>query len=282
VGHERVAWITGAGSGIGRALALELAGRGYRLALSGRRAERLREVATTIESGGAEALVLPCDVREQQQQEHAVEALLRRWGRLDIAIANAGFSIGGRLETLTADDWFRQLDTNVVGAALTARASLPALRERRGRLALVGSASAFFAAPGHAPYHASKYALRAIGRTLATELAGSGVSCTTVHPGFVESDIQKTDQHGVYDPRLPDTRPRYLMWPNERAARAIVDAIAARRRELVFTGHGRLIAFIGSHWPSLAHFVMTRGAMREQADSFRAESQRAGSSDTLS
>jgi NAD(P)-dependent dehydrogenase (short-subunit alcohol dehydrogenase family) len=269
--HESVAWITGAGTGIGRSLALELARRGYRVALSGRREQRLREVATTIESAGGQPLLAVCDVRDQDQQRRAAEALLERWGRLDIAVANAGFSMGGRIEELNAEDWFGQLDTNVVGAALTARASLPALRRTRGRLALVGSVSAFFSAPGHAPYHASKYAIRALGRTLSAELVGTGVSCTTVHPGFVQSDIQKTDHFGDHDPRRTDPRPGYLMWPTERAARVIVDAIVKRRRELVFTGHGRFAAFVGTHWPGLAHFVMTRGAMRDQADTFRSE-----------
>jgi NAD(P)-dependent dehydrogenase (short-subunit alcohol dehydrogenase family) len=265
----KVAWITGATSGIGRACALELAERGADVALSGRRRERLDEVAAEVVARGVRALALPCDVREEPQIEAAVGRIVESFGRLDVVLANAGFSVGGRIEELSGDDWRRQLDTNVVGAALTARHALGELHKTSGRLALVGSVSGFIVAPGYAAYHCSKHALRALGLTLAVELAGSGVSCTTVHPGFVDSEIQKVDRHGVYRPEREDRRPALLMWSAERAARVIVDAIAARKCEVVFTGHGKLAAAVGMHAPWLLQAIMSLGALRDRAASIR-------------
>ena len=184
---EQVAWITGATSGIGRACALELARRGADVAVSGRRAERLQQVVAEIEALGRRGLAVPCDVTQDEQLEAAVAAVTAEFGRLDVALANAGFGVGGRFETISAADWRRQLHTNVVGAAMTARYALPALRQTRGRLGLTGSVAGYVAAPMYAPYHASKFALRALGRTLCLELEGSGVSCTSIHPGFVAS-----------------------------------------------------------------------------------------------
>jgi short-subunit dehydrogenase len=95
------------------------------------------------------------------------------------------------------------------------------------------------------------------------------VSTTVVHPGFVESEINQVDNDGLFDAARVEQRPRYLMWPTDRAARVIVAAIAARRRELIFTGHGKIAAFLGIHFPGLTHFVMTRGAMQSRAEGFR-------------
>ena len=112
--------------------------------------------------------------------------------------------------------------------------------------------------PGIGAYAASKFAVRAIGQTLAAELHGSGVSCTTIHPGYIESEIAQVDNQGRFDPQREDRRPKNLMWPADRAARAMVDAIAKRKREYTFTGHGKVGAFAGRHMPGLVHFGMTR------------------------
>ena len=114
-------------------------------------------------------------------------------------------------------------------------------------------------APKTGAYTASKYALRAIGQTLSMELAGSGVTCTLLHPGFVESEIARVDNDGKHHPDREDKRPRQLMWPADRAARAMVDALHARKREMVFTGHGKVGAFLGQHMPGLVHLALTRG-----------------------
>jgi NAD(P)-dependent dehydrogenase (short-subunit alcohol dehydrogenase family) len=144
-------WITGGGSGIGRALALELAARGADVAVSGRRAERLAEVASAIDELGRRGLAIPCDVTDEAQVAAAADEAAKLFGGLDVAVANAGFSVSGPVETLDAEDWRRQLDVNVVGAAITAKHALQHLRPTRGRLAFVGSVAAFLGCLGAAP-----------------------------------------------------------------------------------------------------------------------------------
>lgn len=269
--HGHVAWVTGASSGIGRACALELARRGATVAVSARREDRLREVVEHLEGAGARALAVTCDVCDEGDVERKSRAIAGELGRLDIVLANAGRSISGTIEELSAEAWRRQLDVNVVGAALTARHAIPHLLRTRGRLALTGSVAGFMVAPGYGAYHASKYAVRALGRTLSAELEGSGVSCTTIHPGFVESEIMKVDNEGRVHAERRDVRPSLLMWSTDKAARVMVEAIVARRRELVFTGHGKLAAWLGTHFPSAMHAVMTLGPMRGEADRFRGD-----------
>lgn len=249
--HGQVAWIAGATAGMGREMALEFARRGADVAVSGRRQDRLAEVVTEIERLGRRGLAVACDVRREEEVAAAVQAVTAAFGRLDVAVANAGFGVMGRVEDLTLDDWRRQFDTNFFGALAVVRHSLPELKRTRGRLALVSSVSGLLASPRTGAYSASKFALRAVGLTLAMELRGTGVSCTLLNPGFVHSEIAQVDNLGRHDPNRADKRPAGLMWATEDAARVMVRAIAARRREYTFTGHGKLGAFLGQHFPGL-------------------------------
>lgn len=257
-----VVWITGASSGIGRALASKFAEHGALVAVSARRMERLAEVVREVEAKGTKAFAAPCDVRDENSVRDAVRSVVEHFGKLDVAIANAGMSVPGKIRDLTADDWRRQLDTNVIGVALTARYAIPELERTKGRLALVASVAALLPTPGTGAYSASKYAVRSIGQTLAIECHAAGVSCTTIHPGYVESDIALVDANGNLDPTKTDPRPKNLMWPTERAADVMLHAIYKRRREFVFTGHGKVGAFFGQHWPGLVHAALLRGGRR--------------------
>jgi NAD(P)-dependent dehydrogenase (short-subunit alcohol dehydrogenase family) len=256
--ENQVVWITGGGSGIGRALAFAFADEGAAVAISGRREERLLEVLRELEARGCKALAVRCDVTDEASVAGAVQKIVGALGGLDVAVANAGFSVAGRIEKLSAADWRRQLDVNVIGVAMTARYAIPHLRERNGRLVLIGSVASMMPTPGVGAYAASKHAVRAIGQTLAIELHGSGVTCTTIHPGYVESEIAQVDNQGRFDASRKDSRPKNLMWPADRAARVMLDAIAKRKREHVFTGHGKVGAFAGRHMPGLVHFGLTR------------------------
>ena len=262
--ENQVVWITGGGSGIGRALALAFADEGAVVAVSGRRDDRLQQVVKELEARGAKGLAVRCDVTDEASVAEAVRRVVRTLGGLDVAVANAGFSVAGRIEKLSAADWRRQLDVNVIGVAMTARYAIPHLRERKGRLVLVGSMVSMMSTPGLGAYSASKYAVRAIGQALAVELHGSGVTCTTIHPGYIESEIAQVDKQGRFDASREDRRPKNLMWASDRAARAMLDAIAKRKREHTFTGHGKVGAFAGRHMPGLVHFSLTRGKKQKK------------------
>jgi NAD(P)-dependent dehydrogenase (short-subunit alcohol dehydrogenase family) len=256
--RDAIVWITGGGSGLGRAMALEFARQGASVAISGRRKDLLDAVAEEIRGLGRAALVVPCDCTDEAQVVGAVATVVEQFGRLDVVVANAGFSVNGRVETLSADDWRRQLDINVVGCAVTARHAIPHLMRTRGRLALVGSVSGVTYFPGFGAYQASKAAVLALGRTMAMELAPHGVSCTVLQPGFVATEIARVDNQGRHDPSRRDPRPAGLMWEAEPAARKMLGAIARRRVEYTFTGHGRLGVFLGRHAPWLIQWLGPR------------------------
>jgi len=254
-----VVWITGASSGIGKAMAFEWARLGFKVVLSARRTALLEEIALEIKNSGREALVAPVDIMDEQSIEDAVRKIIARWGRLDVAVANAGFGVFGNVETLTAKDWNRQLQGNVTGLALTIKYALPHLKENQGRIGLVGSVAAYLPNPSVGAYGASKAAVHSIGLTLQVELMGSGVSCTTLHPGFVVSEIAKIDNEGSWHPDRPDPRPANLMWPADKAAKVMVKAILKRKRNYVFTTHGRIIVGLQRWLPGLARTIISKG-----------------------
>lgn len=250
--HGLVAWIPGGGTGIGAALARQLAHQGATVIVSGRRRDPLDRVVRHITEAGGTAWAEPCDITVDAQVEAVVSTILDRVGRLDIAIAAAGYAASGAVADLDARAWKQQFDVNVLGTVSIARHALPALRETRGRLVLIGSVVAFLGLPKNGAYAASKAAVAALGRSLAAEVAADGVSVTVVHPGFVESDIARVDALGRPDPGRKDRRPRWLLWKADDAAAVILDAAWRRERERVFTGHGRLAAALGRHAPALA------------------------------
>lgn len=260
---DKVVWITGASSGIGKAMSSEWARLGYKVALSARRKDLLEEVALEIINSGGQALVIPADILVEESLETAVQRIISTWGRLDVVVANAGFGVFGGIESLSAKDWNRQLQGNVTGLALTVKCSLPYLKQTQGRIGLVGSVAAYLPNPNLGAYGASKAAVHSIGQTLQVELIDTGVSCTTLHPGFVVSEIARIDNDGAWHPERVDPRPSNLMWPTDKAAKVMIKAILSRKRTYVFTGHGKVIVWLQRWFPSVVRTIISKSPKPE-------------------
>jgi short-subunit dehydrogenase len=259
-GH--VAFLTGASSGIGAALARELAHRGADVALAARRVDRLEALAAELQGRGRRALALACDVTRDGDLERAVAATHDGLGRVTVAVANAGFGVAGPVERLTLDDYRRQFDTNVFGVLRTVWATLDDVKAARGRVAIIGSVSGHLGLPRASAYAMSKFAVRALAQSLGHELAPHGVSVTLVSPGFVDSEIRRVDNRGVLRADAPDGIPRLLRMRTDTAARQIADAIVRRRPEVVITLHGKLAVFFQRHAPWLVTRVIRGLAVR--------------------
>ncbi len=255
-----VAFITGASSGIGAALAVEFAQRGADVAVAARRADRLEVVAEQIRKLGRRCLVLTCDVTRDGDQERAVENTLEEFGRLDWAVANAGFGVAGAVHKLELDDFRRQFETNVFGVLRTVYACREALLESGGSLAIMGSVSGELAFARSGPYSMSKFAVRSLAQVLWYELGRKGVAVTLVEPGFVDSEIRQVDNYGAVHNDRPDPMPKWIRMPSDRAARKMVSAIVRRRRKVVITAHGKLAVALERFAPGiLAHTVRGLG-----------------------
>jgi NADP-dependent 3-hydroxy acid dehydrogenase YdfG len=190
--------ITGASSGIGEATARRAAEAGYRLVLAARRLELLEQLAEEL--GGSERVVaVRCDVTEWSEQQAMVETAIGRFDRIDVAFANAGFGAKRGFLEETPEFWKSMVLTNIYGAALTVRATLPSLKEAHGHLLLTGSVAGRRALGGSL-YSATKWAVTAMGEAARLELNGTGVRVTLVEPGTVDTPFFDERPHDALEP----------------------------------------------------------------------------------
>jgi NADP-dependent 3-hydroxy acid dehydrogenase YdfG len=190
--------ITGASSGIGAATARHAARDGYRLVLAARSGDRLAELASEL-GGEQRALALTCDVTEWEQQQAMVASALEHFGRLDVAFANAGFGAARGFLNESPEHWRAMVLTNVYGAALTIRATIPALKDARGHLLLTGSVAGRRALEGSL-YSATKWAVTAMGESARQELNDTGVRVTLVEPGMVDTPFFSKHPDAALEP----------------------------------------------------------------------------------
>lgn len=253
-----VTFITGASSGIGAALALEIARQGGDIVLAARREERLRDIADEIGKLGRKALPLRCDVTREGDLERAVGQAAARFGRIDYVVANAGFGVAGRADRLSLEDYRRQFETNIFGVLRTVKAAGEQLVKSKGCLAIIGSVNGFISLPGLSAYGMSKYAVHALAESLRHELKPLGVAVVLIVPGVIDSEIRKVDGRGVFHPQARDSVPRWLRLPADKAARQIASALRSRRRIRIITAHGKIAVFLKRHFPGLLDAAVSR------------------------
>jgi short-subunit dehydrogenase len=258
--------ITGASSGIGAAIARALVPHGANLVLAARRRERLDALAAEL-GARVRAVAVEADVTHDGSVEEAVAVAERTFGGLDVAIANAGFAVTGRLDHLGLDDYRRQMETNLFGVLRTVYAALPALKRTRGQLVIMGSVAGHVPSPGLSPYGMSKFAVRALAEALHGELAREGVGVTLLSPGFVVSDIGHVDNQGRRQESDASRVPAWLRMPTAEAARQIIGAIETRKREAVITTHGRVMVFLYRHAPWLLRAAFRASRRRSRRSS---------------
>jgi short-subunit dehydrogenase len=256
--RNQTALITGASSGIGEALARELARRGTQLVLLARRRDRLEQLAADLQPTGVRVLCCEADVSRDGDVERAVEQAHAELGPIDIVVANAGISIGGHLMHLSMEEHRRQLETNFFGVLRTFHATRDDLLAGRGRIAVVGSVNGYLPLPGGGPYAISKFAVRAFCDALRMEALPMGISVTHVIPGFIATDFRKMDNQGRLHPERKDAAPAWLQMPARQAAQEIADAIALRQGECILTGHGKLAVWFQHFLPGALEFLMPR------------------------
>lgn len=261
--HENVVVVTGASDGIGRELAMQLAGQGAWLALAARDAEKLEEAAAACRARGGRAIALPTDVADETQCRRLIARTVNEYGRIDTLVNNAGVSMWARFDEVTDLAPFeRMMRVNYLGSVYCTHAALPYLKRTRGRIVGISSLTGKAGVPTRSGYAASKHAMAGFFDTLRIELADDGVTVTMIYPGFVSTHIRER----AYG---PDGRPLGAspvregeVMTVEACARQIVRAMETRRRELIMTLRGRVGAWIKLVAPGLVDRIARRAIER--------------------
>lgn len=236
---NKVVIITGASSGIGRGLAVELARRGAKVGLVARRADAMDEAVREIEAANGKALTLPADVQNEASVRAAAEKLRAEFGPIDVLIANAGIGPSRDAAKFNAAEVADVMNVNVVGASNSVAAVLPEMLARgSGHLVVISSLSAYRGLPKSAAYCASKAAVSAFFESLRLDLEPRGIAVTIIHPGFI-----KTDLTAGRSAKLP-----YLMELDDAVAK-MVRAIEKRRKRYSFPWQLATIVRVGMVMP---------------------------------
>jgi len=258
---DKVVLITGASSGIGRALAFELARRGAKLGFVARRKDLLEEIIGQIQAQNngregthVDVLAAPADVQDARSMRAAAEQVISTFGRIDVLIANAGIGVTNSGADLDATKLAEVINVNVIGAANSVGAVLPEMVARgSGHLVAISSLAAYRGLPKSAAYCASKAAVSAMFESLRLDVGPRGIDVTIIHPGFIKTPLTAGRQA-----RLP-----YLLEVDE-AAKKIIAAIEKRKKSFAFPWQLATVVRAGMLMPNFMYdWIARRNSYRE-------------------
>ena len=230
--HDKLALITGASRGIGRAIAIALGGQGATVICAARSVEGLEKTAQAVEKAGGKAIVVPVDMGDEESIKNLVGKVADEFGKLDILVNNAGVVHSGPLEKTPTEHWDHCMNVNARGAFILCREAIPLLRKSdRGCIVNISSVVGVKGYPNQAAYTASKHALRGMSISLANELKDEGIRVHVICPGGVDT--------GLIGQVRPDIKKEELIAPEEIAelvlylvthkGNAIIDELHIRR-----------------------------------------------------
>lgn len=238
--QDHVIIITGASSGIGREIALQLAEQGSWLSLGARNIERLNEVAQECQQRGSKAIVIPTDVAIQQHCKNLIKQTVQEFGRIDMLVNNAGFGIEASFENMPDLDLFEKvIQVNFFGGVYCTYYALPHLKEAKGRLVAVSSLRGKFPSARADGYGASKHSMVGFYSSLRNELFDSGMSITMIYPGWVCTGITSRVLQLNGEPIGQVSSHEEGAMSVETCARMIIHAAEKRKRQLIMTFQGK-------------------------------------------
>jgi len=241
--QDKVAIVTGASSGIGKATALALAKDGACVGLAARRVEALHELADQIVKLNRKALVLQTDVTQREQVEAMVQDVLKQWGRVDILVSNAGEYVRGPVIDLDPADLQRSLDVNYFGGVYCIKAVLPhMLAQKSGHIAAVTSMDGKIGLPPDAPYVSAKFAMTGFLEVLRQEVSDQGITVTNVLPGRVDTVMIEHLRFSWVSPKISA----------ESVARSVIHAIRKRKAIVIVPPQAKLLYYVNVFAPKLS------------------------------
>lgn len=261
----KVVIITGASSGIGRALAKEYAKRGASLSLAARRIDLLNELKNELPDN--EILAIKTDITIESECKNLIESTIIRFGRIDILINNAGLSMRALFDDIELGAFKNVMDVNFYGTVFCTKYALPHLLSSKGSLVGIISVAGHVGLPARSAYSASKFAVRGFLDTIRLENLYTGLHVLVAAPGFTASEVRKSALMANGSPQGETPREEEKMMSAEKCARLIANSIEKRKRSLVLTFlEGKLSVFLSKYCPLLLDRLTYR-VMADEPDS---------------
>ncbi len=250
---DKIFIVTGASSGIGKAIAIEAAKQGANVVLAARNTENLEAVAEVIKGFGQEALAVKTDVSKKEDARNLIEKALEKFGKIDVLVNNAGISMRAMFDEMDISVFERVMNINFMGTVYCTRYAIEHILKQKGSIVGVSSISGLSPLPARTAYVASKYAMFGFLTTLRVENMRRGLHVLIAHPGFTESNIRK---HALLaDGREQGQTPRKeeKMMTAEEVAIKILKGIRKRKKVIVMTALGKATVFFNKWLPGLTH-----------------------------
>jgi dehydrogenase/reductase SDR family protein 7B len=259
---DKVVIITGATSGIGKALAFEFGRRGSSVVITGRREELLASIEKELKEQGVPVLAIPGDVSKDEDTRAIIEKTVQQFGQIDVLINNAGISMRALFEDVHLDVFRKVLDINFFGTVHCTKHALPFILQSKGSIVGISSINGKRATPARAAYSASKYAMEGFLEALRMEVMKRGVHVLSVCPGFTTSNIRNVALTADGHPQGESPRDESKMMSAEETAEHIYKAVVNRNRDLVLTTQGKLAVWLTKLFPVLmdkiTYYVMSK------------------------
>lgn len=250
--RDKVVIVTGASSGIGKALVYELARQGAKIAIASRNIEELLRIEEDLKKQGVEILPVRTDVTKEMACKELVEQTYLHFGRIDVLINNAGISMRALLQDLDTSVLHKVMDVNFWGTVYCTKYALPYLLQTKGSIVGVISIAGFIGLPGRTGYAASKFAVRGFLNTVRIENRRKGLHVLIAAPGFTASDIRKKALDATGHQQGESPRNETKMMSAEQCASIILKGIRRRKKEIIMTFvEGKLAVFLSKWLPGL-------------------------------
>lgn len=266
---EKVVIITGATSGIGEACAAAFGKDGAKIVITGRNQLKLDNTLVKLQKEGIECLGILADAGVEEDNRKIAEETVKKWGRIDVLVNNAGISMRALFEDLDMEVFRKVMDTNFWGTVYATKYCLPEILKSKGSIIGVSSINGFRGTPARTAYTASKFAMNGFFESLRTEVMKRGVHVLVVCPGFTASNIRNIALTADGTSQGESPREEDKMMSAEEVAMEILKATKKKKRDLVLTRQGKLAAFLNKWMPGVMDTIVYNTMAKEKDSPFK-------------
>ncbi len=265
---DKVVIVTGASSGIGLAIAKEIAGRGAKVVMAARSEDKLKKIESELRNKGFEAYAIRTDVSDKDDCRNLIEKTVEKYGKINILINNAGISMRALFANVEVEVLRQLMEVNFWGTVYCSKYALPYLLKSKGSLVGVSSLAGFQGLPGRTGYSASKFALHGLLETIRVENLKNGLHVMILTAGFTKSEIRKRALNKDGEPQGYTPRDEEKHMKPEKVAKAMIKALRKKKRHKIMTLEGQLLALFQRIIPTVCDRIAYRRLSREQDSPF--------------